>query len=271
MLKILSRYRVRNALIAGGLAALGAVLVIAYVVSYRNSVKQGADLVTVYVAARDIPAGTNGATASGSRYLKRETVLRRNVVDGAISDPTQISDLSTAQTILAGEEITVRQFHSAAQQGVLANISGNLRAITIPGNNYQLLAGIVADGDRVDVLSNVKYSVRGLGQRVLSRIILRNLLVLRAPSTSSSSTAFGGSVGGSTNSITFAITDNQAEKLFYAVQNTSWSLVLRPVAKPSDSPESVQTIQGLIGAGLNQSQISQLTAGQGTGSIGNGQ
>jgi hypothetical protein len=32
----------------------------------------------------------------------------------------------------------------------------------------------------------------------------------------------------------------------------------------------VQTMQGLIGAGLSQSQISQLTAGQGTESIGNG-
>jgi Flp pilus assembly protein CpaB len=270
MLKILSRYRVRNALVASGLAALGAVLVIAYVVSYRNSVKQGADLVTVYVAARDIPEGTAGAAASGGRYLKSETVLRRNVVDGAISDPTQIADLSSAQTILAGEEITVRQFHSAAQQGVLANISGNLRAFTIPGNNYQLLAGIVSDGDRVDVLSNVRYSVKGLGQRVLSRIILRNLLVLRAPSTSTGGGGLGGA-GAIGNSITFAITDDQAEKLFFAVQNTSWSLVLRPVAKPSDSPESVQTIQGLIGAGLSQSQISELTAGQGTGSIGNGQ
>jgi Flp pilus assembly protein CpaB len=112
--------------------------------------------------------------------------------------------------------------------------------------------------------------VKGLGQRVLSRIILRNLLVLRAPSTSTGGGGLGGA-GAIGNSITFAITDDQAAKLFFAVQNTSWSLVLRPVAKPSDSPESVQTIQGLVGAGLSQSQVSELTAGQGTGSIGNGQ
>jgi pilus assembly protein CpaB len=268
MLKILSKYRVRNALIAGALALLGALLVVAYVVSYRNSVKQGADLVSVYVAARDIPAGTDGASATGGRYLKKETVLRRNVVDGAISQPTQIADLTTAQTILAGDQITVRQFHSAAQQGALANISGNLRAITIPGNDDQLLAGVVSAGDYVDVISNIKYSVKGVGTRAVSLIGLRNLLVLRAPSSSSAG-GLGGT-GGSNNSITFAITDTQAQKLFFTTQNTSWSLVLRPVARPSDSPQSVQTMQDLIGAGLSQSQISQLTAGQGTGSIGNG-
>jgi Flp pilus assembly protein CpaB len=269
MLKILSQYRVRNALVAGGIALLGALLVVAYVVSYQNSVKQGAGLVSVYVAARDIPEGTDGASAAGGRYLTKETVLRRNVVVGAISDPTQIAGLTTAQTIFAGDQITVRQFHSAAQQGALANISGNLRAITIPGNSYQLLAGVVSRGDHVDLISNIRYSVKGLGPRVVSLIILRNLLVLRPPSTTSSSSGLGGT-DTNNNSITFAITDTQAQTLFFAVQNTSWSLVLRPVAKPSDSPETVQTIQGLIGAGLSQSQISQLTAGQGTGSIGNG-
>src|SRR5207253_7335897 len=137
-------------------------------------------LVPVYVAVNDIPEGTEGASATGSRLLRKETVLRRNVIDGAISDPTQIASLSTAQTILAGEQITVRQFHSAAQQGALANISGNLRAITIPGNNYQLLAGIVAVGDHVDMIANVKYSVRGAGLRVATRTILRNLLVISA-------------------------------------------------------------------------------------------
>jgi Flp pilus assembly protein CpaB len=266
--KVLSRYRVRNALAAGGLALLGALLVVIYVISYRNDVRNGASLVTVYVAARDIPQGLDGGTATGSRYLKKETVLRRNVVDGAISDPAQIANLTTAQTILSGEQISIRQFHSAAQQGVLANISGNMRAITIAGSPTQLLAGLVANGDHVDVLANIRYSLKGGGSRVVSRYILRNLLVLRAPSSSG-----GGSLGGpanDTSTVTFAVTDVQAEKLFFASQNTSWSLVLRPVAKPSDSPETVQSLQNLVAAGLNSSQVSELTAGQGAGSISNG-
>jgi pilus assembly protein CpaB len=267
MYALLSRYRLRNALAAGGLALLGALLVVLYVVSYRNDVKKGADLVNVYVAARDIPEGTDGATATGGRYLKQESVLRRNVVQGAISSPSQISDLAAAQTIFAGQQVTIRQFRSAAQQGALASISGNLRAITVPGNNNQLLYGIVKDGDHVDVIANIKYSIKGGGNRVATRIILRNLLVLRAPGSSG-----GNALNNTTpdaNSITFAITDNQAEKLFFATQNTSWWLVLRPVARPTDSPESVETMQALLSDGLSQSKLSQLTNGLGSGSINN--
>ena len=189
---ILSRYRLRNTLIAGGLALVGAILVFAYVASYRKNVQHGAKLVTVFVAARDIPEGTDGASAAGAKYMRKESVLRRNVVDGAVSNPNQVSGLAAAQTIFTGEQITVRQFRSAAQQGVLANISGNLRAMTIPGDDNQLLSNVVKDGDHIDVLASIKYSLQGNGagngggfNRVAARVILRNLLVLRAPSGAS--------------------------------------------------------------------------------------
>jgi Flp pilus assembly protein CpaB len=264
---ILSRYRVRNTLVAGGLAVVGALLVVAYVSSYRNSVTRGAGLVAVYVAARDIPEGTAGATATGGGYLKRETVLRRNIVSGAISNPSQIADLAAAQTIFAGEQLTVKQFHSLAQQGTLAEISGNLRAITIPGNNSQVLAGVVKTGNRVDVLANLKYSVKGGQPESVTRIILRNLLVLTAPSNNTNT---GIGAGGTANSITLAVTDAQASKLFFATQNESWSLMLRPVARPVDTGAVSTTIQGLVGGGLSSQQVSQLTSGQGLGSVTNG-
>jgi pilus assembly protein CpaB len=273
---ILSQYRLRNTLVAGGLAAIGAIFVFLYVVSYRNDVQRGAGLVTVFVAARDVPEGTDGGTVAGSGYLRKATVLRRNVVGGAISSPNQISTLAAAETILAGEQVTVRQFHSAAQQGVLASISGNLRAMTLPGQANQLLAGIAQAGDHVDVLANIKYTIRppngssltsgGDISEVASRVILRKLLVLRAASDSTS----GGLGGGNTTSVTLALTDSQAQKLLFASQNGTWWLALRPVASPADSPDSPETIQSILGDGLGASQIQQLTNGYGRGSIGNG-
>ncbi len=216
----LSRYRFRNTFVAGGLAIAGALLVFLYVASYRNDVQNGAGLVKVFVAARDIPEGTDGAAVAGSGYLKKQSVLRRNVVGGAISGPSQIAGLAASQTILAGEQISVRQFHSAAEQGVLANISGNRRAMTLPGDQNTLLGGVVKDGDHVDVLASISYVVQQPGsggntlQRVATRIILRDLLVLRAPTTSS-----GGLGGSSTSSITLALTDSQAQKLLFALKN----------------------------------------------------
>ena len=273
---ILLQYRLRNTLIAGGLAAVGAIFVFLYVVSYRNDVQRGAGLVTVFVAARDIPAGTDGGAVAGSGYLRKATVLRRNIVSGAISSPTQISTLAAADLILAGEQVTVRQFHSAAQRGVLASISGNLRAMTLPGQPNQLLAGIAQDGDHVDVLANIKYSLRppagssaaagGDLNRVASRVILRNLLVLRAPTTSS------GGIGSAANdkSVTLALSDSQAQKLLFAVKNGDWWLALRPVARPTDSPDSVETLESILGDGLGSTQIGQLTRGLGQGSISSG-
>jgi Flp pilus assembly protein CpaB len=258
--------------VAGGLALAGAILVFLYVVSYRNDVQSGANLVPVFVAAKDIPVGTDGGSVIGGGYLKKETVLRRNVIGGAISSPSQIADLAASHTIVAGEQISVRQFHSAAQKGVLANIAGNRRAITIPGDGDQLLAGIVNDGDHVDVLANIDFVVRPVGdnanagdlRRVATRVVLRDLLVLRAPETSSS----GGIGGSEEQSITLALSDSQAQKLLFAMNNGKWWLMLRPVAKPADSPESVETIESILGDGLGQAGINQLTSGYGSQSIG---
>jgi Flp pilus assembly protein CpaB len=266
----LSRYRFRNAAIAGGLAILGIVLVFLYVASYRKDVQNGANLVQVYVAARDIPEGTDGATVASSGYLRKETVLRRNVITGAISATSQITDDAAAQTILSGEQVTVRQFHPSTETGVLASISGNQRAMTIPGDVNSLLDGVVKNGDHVDVLANVRYSVRlpagaqgGDLRRVATRVILRDLVVLQAPVKPASN-----SITGSQTSITLALTDSQAQKMLFAIKNGDWWLVLRPVAKPANSPESVETIESILGDGLGPAGIAQLTSGNGPGSIG---
>jgi Flp pilus assembly protein CpaB len=202
-------------------------------------------------------------------------VLRRSVVPGAISNTSQIADLASASTIVSGEQVSIRQFHPVIQQGVLASIAGNTRAMTVPGDPNQLLSGTVKDGDRVDVVMDINYTVRAPGSAasqggvsaLASRIILRNLLVLRAPT----STAGGGiGSGGTGSSITLALTDTQAQKLLLAMKNGQWWLVLRPVARPSDSPETVETIGSLISDGLGPKAIQQLTNGYGPGSISNG-
>jgi Flp pilus assembly protein CpaB len=271
-MRVLSRYRFRNALIAGGLALAGILLVFAYVSSYRHDVQNGQDMVTVYVASRDIPEGTNGSDIAGS-YLKKETVLRRNVVSGAISSPSQLNTYAASQQILADEQVTLRQFHPAAATGVLQSLTGNQRAMTVSGDSDMLLAGIVKDGDHVDILTNIRYVVRrpngansgGDLRRVASRVILRDVVVLKAPDSPSG----GNSIGGAGNSvITLRLTDGQSQKLLFAVKNGDWWLVLRPVAKPADSPESVETIESVLAGGLGQRGIDQLTSGNGAGSIG---
>jgi Flp pilus assembly protein CpaB len=259
------------------LALAGALLVLLYVISYRHDVQNGAGLVDIYVASRDIPEGTDGATVASS-YLKKQSVLKRNVVGGAISQTSQIASASLAanETIYAGEQISTRQFRSAAQQGILANISGLTRAMTVPGDPNKLLAGIVNDGDHVDILATIGYSLRpptgatvtGDLHRTATRIILRNIMVLRAPAV----TTTGGIANNSTtsNSITLALTDAQSQKMLFAMQSGNWWLVLRPVAHPANSSESIETLKTLLSDGLSPKVQSELTNGYGPGSISSG-
>ena len=47
-----------------------------------------------------------------------------------------------------------------------------------------------------------------------------------------------------------AVTDAQAQKLWWVVKNGDWSLQLRPVTNAADSPDSVETSASLVADGL---------------------
>ena len=52
-----------------------------------------------------------------------------------------------------------------------------------------------------------------------------------------------------------AVTDRQSHKLFWLTKNGEWSLQLRGVADPADSPESVDTSASLLQDGMNKTQF----------------
>ena len=74
-------YRVRNIGIAVVLAAVAALFTSFYVTNYKRNVQEGEENVTVFVAARDIPAGTSGAK------LTRSEMISRTRSPGAVSHP----------------------------------------------------------------------------------------------------------------------------------------------------------------------------------------
>ena len=92
--------------------------------------------------------------------------------------------------IYKGQQITLRQFAPESQGGIFAKFSGNERVVMVPGEPDQLLAGTLSDGDRVDVVATTKYHVDDLA-RAASRVVLRNLLVLKAPDAPKAATVAG--------------------------------------------------------------------------------
>lgn len=235
----MTRYRIRNLALAGALAAISGVLTMVYVASARADAREGAALTTVYVAAQDIAAGTDGARAVADRLLATRSVPRDSVAPGAITTPDQLAGLVAVGEIYAGEQITDRRFAPLERQGVRASLEGPLRAIQVAGDANQLLAGTLQDGDRVDVVASVRPNETG---GAVTRIVLRDLLVLRA--------AGGGDALGSApteGSVTLQVSDADARTLFHVVKNGEWSLVLRPVTDAADTADASTTSATVLG------------------------
>jgi Flp pilus assembly protein CpaB len=258
-----TKTRLRNLMLPVGLAVLAVVLIGIYIVSYRNSVTNGAELVKVLVAARDIPAGTKGSAVAGGGYLKTQTVPRRAVVPGSVVSGAPLTSLVSTDPIYKGEQITLRQFGPIAQAGIFAKFSGKQRAVALLGEPTQLLDGTLSDGDRVDVVATAKYTSFGL-QRATSRVVLRNLLVLEAPDGETDVSS------SEKTSTTLVMNDRQTQTMAWAMKNTTWFLTLRPTKRPRDSKASLETLKTFLGRGLPPSEAARKIAGTFPQSVSNG-
>jgi Flp pilus assembly protein CpaB len=242
-------YRVRNIVIAVGLALVAMMLTLFYVTNYKRSVQHGEAQTQVWVAARDVPAGTLGADLVKQHAFKSTEVAKRSVVAGAISDPEQVAKLVLNQPLYAGEQVTVRRFQDSKAQGIVGQLKGTMRAVQISGDPDQLLGGTLKAGDRVDVVGNLKVS--GLVSDrdiVATRIVLRDLKVLQV----------GGAVRTSpttdSGSIILAVSDLQIQKLFFVLKNAEWTLELRPVVNPADSSERLESADIILSDGISAPQ-----------------
>jgi Flp pilus assembly protein CpaB len=253
-------YRLRNIAVAVGLALIAALLTTFYVANYKRHVRQAETTVKVYVAKRDIPQGTPGTALLAHGWVSTVDVVQRSVVPGAISSPAQVTALITAQNIYAGEQITLRRFANQAELGVRSQLRGTLRAISIPGSSDALLAGTLRDGDHVDLLSNFKTG--DCTTCLATRTVVRNLLVLRAPTGGSAESKVVSGTG--TVSVLLAVSDRkQEQKVWYTVNGANgWTLLLRPVANATDSPEDIETPVTILKDGASAAALSTLRVGQ---------
>lgn len=238
-------YRIRNIGIAVALAIVAALLTTFYVTNYKKSVQQGESTVAVYVASRDIPLGTSGSDVAHRAMLHVEHVPRRSVVPGAISQPNQVENLVAVEPIYNGEQISTRRFRTAEEQGIRAQLKGTLRAVALPGDEHRLLVGTLKDGDRVDFIGYLEF---GNGSPA-TRVVLRDLLVLEAPETSSVSSKIGSNPD-SPYAAMLAVTDAQAQKMFLVMEGGKWTLELRPVTNAADSPDSIDTPYTVLTDGI---------------------
>jgi len=237
-------YRIRNILIAVGLALVAMMLTLFYVTNYKRSVQKSASGVSVYVASKDISAGTSGADVA-KNDLRVETVQKRYVVPGAISSPSDVSGLVVAAPLYAGEQVTLRRFSDVAAQGIRSQLKGTLRAVQLAGDPNQLLAGTLEAGDHVDLVANLRLDSNT--NATATRIVLRDLLVLTPPNDPALGKVSASSGNGT--SAVLDVTDTQVQRLFFVMKNADWTLELRPVVGAADSSERIDTLSTVLQAG----------------------
>jgi Flp pilus assembly protein CpaB len=251
-------YRLRNISIAIALALVAALLTSFYVKNYQRDVRKAETNVPVFVAKVDIPAGLSGADVVSRGMMTKSEVVRRGVVPGAISNPSQLATLVATEPIYAGEQVSTRRFATPSEQGIGAQLTGVQRGIALPGDSDQLLVGTLKSGDRVDVVASWTYP-EGT-QTHYSRVVLRNILVLKAPAADGTAAKVT-SAGTSPYSAIVAVTDVEIQRLEWAKVNADWHLALRPGIDAADSPESVESAHSLLHEGTRPKQLEKVFGG----------
>jgi hypothetical protein len=152
--------------------------------------------------------------------------------------------------------VTTRSFGSQAELGVRAQLKGTMRAFELWGDSTQLLAGTLKAGDHVDFVG----TLGGVGA---SRVFVRNIKVLQAPTAPAVGSKLTSSIGQKSWAM-LALTDNQTQKIQYLLADAQsddnapkpdrWHLALRPVVHDADSTDHVDTWYSVLTDGLTAAE-----------------
>jgi pilus assembly protein CpaB len=261
-------YNVRNIAIALVLAGIAAFLVIMYTGNVQKQAKSSQQTTSVLVASQDIPAGTSVADAISGGQLQPRQVVQQDVIVGALTDEKALdSSYVTKNDLVAGQQVTASMFAASSDTRVTAQLKANYRAIEIPLTPEQVLGGTLEAGDHVDLVGT--YTVHpsnGDADYDISRVIVRDVLVLKAPQTDATTGKLAAGAGDNP-SVMLEVPDTVAPKITFtkhAGDDALW-LILRPGNGSQDGPISLATVKTVIFEGLNTRQIAQAFFSTGSG------
>ena len=219
------------ALLAAALLALAAsAAVFLYLRDARQQASTGGGTVTVIVSKEDIPAGSELDALIDEGTFTTESVLRDDLLQGAVTDVYQLRGQRVAYPILAGEQISVARLQGQLQApGGLLGIPSGFEAMTVTLEPQRVVAGAIQKGDHVVVYGTFTTTAQG-AQLQETRTLVPDVQVLAVNAGDSSSSR--GSI-----TITLALKPLDAGRVIYAQeQGHVWLALLPPnergVAQP---------------------------------------
>jgi len=135
-------------------AALGTLLLVAYVRSAEDRALEGEQLVDVLVVDNPIAKGTPGSGINGS--VRLESVPAKVVADGTITDLTLLEELVASTDLLPGEQLVASRF--VAEEVLLTRTAieapPDTIEVTISLTAERALGGAITPGDVVAVIAS---------------------------------------------------------------------------------------------------------------------
>jgi Flp pilus assembly protein CpaB len=209
-------------LLGAGAAVIAAILLIVYLNRYRSSLKGADESVPVLVAKQYIQKGAPGSVIGSTHLYQIASIPKKELRDGALTDPRALRGLVAADDIYKGQQFTVADFAPTAPDALQNKLTGKARAIAISLDASHGLMGQINAGDHVDVYVGV--NIQGPGGAVPTlKLLIQNALVLRTPAS-----------GASPGTVVLRANGAQTPLLAYAADNGKIWLFLRPAsgAKP---------------------------------------
>jgi Flp pilus assembly protein CpaB len=219
-------------------AALGVLLV--FMSNYRDSVRSGADEVTVLVATRGIDQGTSGDVIAEAGLFSSTKVSEVDASEDAFADPSALRGQVATKTIYEGEQLTAASFGAGADP-IAGRLEGIQRALSIPVAEAEGNVGQLDAGSRIDVLGGFNAEQTGGRTRPIMDVLARDVLVLKAPDAPDSST------NNDEHQVVVRVTDVEASRIAFAADTGQIWLTVRPPTLAKNSKINPVQLESLLG------------------------
>ena len=235
----------RGTIIVAGVCALVAAGILLLAMNrYRHNVDTSGNQETVLVAGGLIQKGTSGDAIASGQLFKSTSVAVKQVSTGAIADTALLHGKVAAADIYPGQQLTAADF--VAKGGLATELAPSQRAITISLDQSHGMVGQVKAGDHVDVYAGVNVEPRGGRSEPALRLLMANIRVLQAGSSSGGGLGGAGNPNNSFSNVSLDVADTQAGSLAYASDNGKVWLVLRPAQATQSNTSAAVTAQSLL-------------------------
>jgi Flp pilus assembly protein CpaB len=222
-----------TALLGVAAAVLAGVVLLAYLNSYRSSVRSSGEPVTVLVARNLIEKGTSGNDVAGKNLYQAAEIAKDEIKTGALTDASALRGTIAAADVYPGQQLTTTDFVVQASDSIPLRLTGNERGISLKLDESHGLTGPLQAGDHVDVWQGAAEHAVPL------KLLVADVTVLSAPATPT---------GGGAGNVVLQLKWWEIPRVAGAFDNGGLWLILRPQsgAKPT-RPPSLKTAPLYLG------------------------